>query len=230
MTPSSAAAGCAMIGERSKCGARISTGPIGITSALPDLARRRKECGNMSERLELMIPERRIRTRVAALGRRIDADYEGKPLSLVVVLKGAAIFAADLMRRMTIPFTIDFIAAASYGTGTRSSGKVELGGLDRLDLAGRHVLVVEDILDTGRTSAAILDQLRQRGPASLALCALLRKPAAAALELPVAHAGFDIADEFVVGYGMDYAEHYRNLRGIHRLVFADGSEGRSPES
>jgi len=173
----------------------------------------------MAERLELLIPERRIRARVAALARRIDGDYRGKKLSLVVVLKGACIFAADLMRWITIPFTIDFVAAASYGEGTRSSGNVALSGLDGLDLAGRHVLVVEDILDTGRTSAAILDGLRSREPASLALCTLLRKPAAAALDLPVAYAGFDIAEDFVVGYGMDYAERYRNLRGIYRIIF-----------
>jgi hypoxanthine phosphoribosyltransferase len=172
----------------------------------------------MAEQLELAIPERRIRARVAALARRIDANYRGKPLSLVVVLKGACVFAADLMRQVTIPCTIDFIAAASYGAGTRSSGPVALSGLDGLGLAGRHVLVVEDILDTGRTSSAILDRLRLGEPASLALCALLRKPAAAALDLPVGYAGFDIPDDFVVGYGMDYAERYRNLRGIHRLI------------
>ena len=178
----------------------------------------------MVERLELMIPERRIRARVAALARRIDGDYRDKPLSLVVVLKGAAVFAADLMRQITIPFTIDFTAAASYGADTRSSGTVALGGLDGLDLAGRHVLVIEDILDTGRTSAAIFDRLRLSEPASLTLCTLLRKPAAAALDLPAGYAGFDIPDDFVVGYGMDYAERFRNLRGIHRLIF-DGGEG-----
>jgi hypoxanthine phosphoribosyltransferase len=172
----------------------------------------------MAERLELLIPEGRIRARVAALARQIDADYRDKPLSLVVVLKGAVIFAADLMRQIAIPFSIDFIAAASYGAATRSSGAVALRGVDGLDLAGRHVLVVEDILDTGRTIAAILDRLRSYGSASLALCALLRKPAAAALDLPVGHVGFDIADDFVVGYGMDYAERYRNLRDIHRLI------------
>jgi hypoxanthine phosphoribosyltransferase len=181
----------------------------------------------MIERLELLIPEQRIRARVAALARDIDADYRARRLSLLVVLKGAAIFAADLMRQIEIPFTIDFVAAASYGTGTRSSGKVALGGLDALDLAGRDVLVIEDILDTGRTAAVLLDRLRQKEPASLALCALLRKPAAAALDLPVAYAGFEIPEDFVVGYGMDYAERYRNLRGIHRLIF-DGGDGDSP--
>ena len=178
----------------------------------------------MAERLELLIAERRIQALVAALARRIDADYRGRSLSLVVVLKGAVVFAADLLRRITIPVTLDFIGAASYGADTRSSGNVALGGLDRLDLAGRHVLVIEDILDTGRTSAAILGRLRKQRPASLALCVLLRKPAAAKLDLPVSYIGFDIPDDFVVGYGMDYAERYRNRRGIHRLVI-DGGDG-----
>ena len=173
----------------------------------------------MSESLQLLLSQRRIQARVAALARRIDAEYAGKALSLVVVLKGAVVFAADLLLRITIPVSLDFITAASYDAGTKSSGNVTLGGLDQLDLAGRHVLVVEDILDTGRTSAAILDRLRAQGPASLAICALLRKPAAAALDLPLFAAGFDIPDDFVVGYGMDYAERYRNLRGIYRLSF-----------
>jgi hypoxanthine phosphoribosyltransferase len=179
----------------------------------------------MAERLELLIPERRIRARVIALARQIDADYRGKRLSLVVALKGACIFAADLMRQIESPLTIDFITAASYGAGIQSSGTVALSGLDRLDLAGRDVLVIEDILDTGRTSAALLDGLWLHGPESIALCTLLRKPPAAALDLPVAFVGFDILDDFVVGYGMDYAERYRNLRGIHRLVFEADNDG-----
>ncbi|HVB17263.1 MAG TPA: hypoxanthine phosphoribosyltransferase [Stellaceae bacterium] len=177
----------------------------------------------MGERLELMISERHIRARTAALGRRIDADHRGAVLSLVVVLKGAAVFAADLMRQIKTPSTLDFVAASSYGSGTRSSGRVALDGIAGLDVAGRHVLIIEDILDTGRTVAAIDAALRARAPASLALCALLRKPAARELALPVAHIGFDIADDFVVGWGMDYAERYRNLRGIYRLIL----DGRS---
>jgi len=170
-----------------------------------------------AERLELVISEARIRARTAALARRIDADYGGKALSLVVVLKGAAIFAADLMRRISLPLTVDFIAAASYGAATSSSGNVALGSTDRIDVAGRHVLIIEDIVDSGLTGAAIRDAMLRRGPASQALCALLRKPAAAALQLPVAYVGFDIAADFVVGWGMDYAERYRNLRGVYRL-------------
>jgi hypoxanthine phosphoribosyltransferase len=176
----------------------------------------------MVERLEPLISERRIRARTAALARRIDADYHGRKLSLVVVLKGATIFAADLVRQMTIPVTLDFIAASSYGAGTRSSGEVALRGLDGLDIGGRSVLVVEDILDTGLTSTAILDRLRQRRPESLALCALLRKQAARGLVLPVGYVGFEIPDDFVVGWGMDYAERYRNLRGVYRLVLDGG--------
>ena len=177
----------------------------------------------MAQPLELLISERRIRARTAQLARRIDADYRVRELSLVVVLKGATIFAADLVRRLTIPVTLDFVAASSYGAATRSSGEVALCGLDRLDIGGRAVLLVEDILDTGRTSAAILDDLRQREPASLALCALLRKEAARSLDLPVGYFGFDIPNDFVVGWGLDYAERYRNLRGIYRLIL-DGQD------
>jgi hypoxanthine phosphoribosyltransferase len=180
----------------------------------------------MDGRLEVLISEARIRTRVAALARRIDADYRGRALSLVVVLKGAAVFAADLARRISLPVSFDFIAASSYGAGTTSSGRVRLAGLEGLDIAGRHVLVIEDILDTGRTSSAILDRLGAQRPASLALCALLRKPAAARLDLPVYAVGFDVADDFVVGYGMDHAERYRNLRGIHRLMLDRGAAAR----
>ena len=177
----------------------------------------------MVERLEQLISERRIRARTAALASRIEDDYCGKKLSLVIVLKGAVIFAADLMRHLALPFTIDFIAAASYGQGTRSSGNVALSGLDRLAIGGRHVLVIEDILDTGRTLTAVLDELRQGDPASLGVCSLLRKPAGAALDLPVGYVGFDIPPDFVVGWGLDYAERYRNLRGIYRLILeSDG--------
>jgi hypoxanthine phosphoribosyltransferase len=174
--------------------------------------------GDGGERLEPLIAGRRIAARVAALARRIDADYCGRPLGLVVVLKGAFVFAADLARRLQTPFTINFVGAASYGASTRSSGRVAMTGLDRLAIGGRDVLIVEDILDTGGTAAALLDGLRRHQPASLALCALLRKPAAAALDLPAAYVGFDIPDAFVVGYGMDYAERYRNLPGIYRLI------------
>ncbi len=169
------------------------------------------------ERLRLLISQRWLQERIVDLARQIDADYHGRTLSLIAVLKGSFIFAADLMRQIGVPTTIDFVGAASYGASARSSGTVALSGFERLDLRGRDVLVIEDILDTGRTLSVILDRLAQDAPASLALCTLLRKPAGAALDLPVPYVGFDIPNEFVVGYGLDYAEHYRNLRGIYRL-------------
>lgn len=170
-----------------------------------------------AERLELVISERRIRARVAALARHIDDDHGGGDLTLVVVLKGAAVFAADLMRQIATPCTIEYIGAASYGGATRSSGRVAVRGIAGLDLSGRDVLVIEDILDSGLTAAAVLGALGQGRPASLALLPLLRKPPALRQHLPVAHVGFDIGDDFVVGYGMDFAERYRNLRAIYRL-------------
>jgi hypoxanthine phosphoribosyltransferase len=172
------------------------------------------------ERLDPLIDEHRILARVAELAAEIDADYRDKPLHLVAVLKGAVIFAADLMRQIATPFTVDFVSASSYGAGTVSAGTVALGGIDRLDLSGRHVLVVEDILDTGATSNAVLGALLQRGPESAYFCTLLRKPKARARALPARYTGFDIGDDFVVGYGLDYAERYRNLRAIYRLVLA----------
>jgi hypoxanthine phosphoribosyltransferase len=170
-----------------------------------------------AERLELMISERRIRARVAALARQVDDDYSHGNLTLVVVLKGAAIFAADLIRRIAIPFTVEYIGASSYGTATRSSGRIALRGIDALDLAGGDALVIEDILDSGLTASAVLAALEAQRPASLALLPLLRKPAALRQVLPVPRVGFDIADAFVVGYGMDVAERYRSLPAIYRL-------------
>jgi hypoxanthine phosphoribosyltransferase len=173
----------------------------------------------LDEHLEEVIGEDRIVARVAELGHAIAEEYHGRPLNLVVVLKGAFVFAADLVRRIETLLTLDFVTASSYRDGIHSTGKVALNGIHRLDLEGRHVLVVEDILDTGHTAAAVLAAVRERRPASLGLCALLRKPRARLLDLPVTAVGFDIADDFVVGYGMDYAERYRNLPSIYRLVF-----------
>lgn len=179
-------------------------------------------------RLEPLISERRIRSRVADIAERIDSDYRGEPLSLVVVLKGAYVFAADLVRRIEMPCTVDFVTATSYGRATRSSGRVTIRGIDRLEVVGRRVLVIEDILDTGLTGAAIFEQLAPCKPADIMFCTLLRKPGAISRELPVLYAGFDIPNDFVVGYGMDYAERYRNLRDIRRLIF--DSRDAEPEA
>ena len=173
-------------------------------------------CG---ERLDLLVSEARIRRRLRELARQIEHDYRGREPMLLVVLKGAAFFATDLMRQIEIASTIEFIGAASYGAATRSSGKVALRGLDRIDLHGRDVILVEDIVDSGLTAQALLNRLHRRAPASLALCALLRKRVANAVPVTIAYQGFEIPGRFVVGYGLDYAERYRNLRGIYTLSF-----------
>jgi hypoxanthine phosphoribosyltransferase len=173
------------------------------------------------ERLELLISEECIRRRVGELAREIDTDYRDKPLTLVIVQKGAVIFAADLMRRINIPLTIEFIGASSYGAGTESSGRVALRDTGKLDIAGRHIILVEDILETGLTSKAVIAELTRLMPASLVLCTLLRKDRATNRGLPARYIGFEIPEEFVVGYGMDYAERYRNLSGVFRLVFVE---------
>jgi hypoxanthine phosphoribosyltransferase len=167
---------------------------------------------------EVLIPEARLRSRVAELAAQIDGDYAGRELLLVGVLKGAVMVMADLARAIRLPVQMDWMAVSSYGSGTRSSGVVRiLKDLDA-DLVGRHVLVVEDIVDSGLTLSWLMGNLRSRQPASLRVCALLRKPAAAAMGVEVAYVGFDIADEFVIGYGLDYAERYRNLPFIGTLA------------
>jgi hypoxanthine phosphoribosyltransferase len=167
---------------------------------------------------EILIPADRLRTRVAELAAEIDAEYAGKDLLLVGVLKGAVMIMADLARLMRLPVEMDWMAVSSYGSGTRSSGVVRiLKDLDA-DIVGRHVLVVEDIVDSGLTLSWLIGNLRSRQPASLRVCVLLRKPGAARMDVDVAYTGFDIRDEFVVGYGLDYAERYRNLPFIGTLA------------
>jgi hypoxanthine phosphoribosyltransferase len=166
----------------------------------------------------VLIPAERLRARVAELAAQIDADYAGRELLLVGVLKGAVMVMADLARAMRLPVHMDWMAVSSYGSGTRSSGVVRiLKDLDT-DICGRHVLVVEDIVDSGLTLSWLVKNLRSREPASLRVCVLLRKPAAARMDVEVAYTGFDIADDFVIGYGLDYAEKYRNLPFIGTLA------------
>ena len=154
----------------------------------------------------------------------VDADYAGLDLLLVGVLKGAVMVMADVARALDLPTAMEFMAVSSYGSATSSSGVVRiLKDLDR-DISGRHVLIVEDIIDSGLTLSWLLKNLRARGPASLEVCALLRKPDAVRVEVPVRYVGFEIPNEFVVGYGLDYAERYRDLPFVGRLrpsVYAD---------
>ncbi|HSI92675.1 MAG TPA: hypoxanthine phosphoribosyltransferase [Jiangellaceae bacterium] len=167
---------------------------------------------------KVLLTEADIRSRIAEIATEIERDYEGRDLLLVGVLKGAVMVMADLSRALNRHVETDWMAVSSYGSGTRSSGVVRiLKDLDA-DLTGRHVLVVEDIIDTGLTLSWLVTNLRSRGPASVETCALLRKPEAAKTAVDVRYVGFDIPNEFVVGYGLDYAERYRNLTVVATLA------------
>jgi hypoxanthine phosphoribosyltransferase len=167
---------------------------------------------------EVLVDETAIETRLSELAVAIDADYAGRDLLLVGVLKGAVMVMADLSRALHLPCEMDWMAVSSYGSGTKSSGVVRiLKDLDR-DITGRNVLVVEDIMDSGLTLSWLLKNLRSRGPASVEVCALLRKPEAAQVPVDVRYVGFDIPNDFVVGYGLDYDQRYRNLPFIARLA------------
>ena len=163
---------------------------------------------------EILIDEPTLQARIAELGEELSTDYEGKDLLLVGVLKGAVFFMADLMRTLTVPCGVDFMAISSYGDETDSSGVVRiLKDLD-IPLQDRHVLVVEDIIDSGLTLSYLMRNLRAREPASLEVCALLTKRGRREIEVPVRYVGFEIPNRFVVGYGLDFAERYRNLRYV----------------
>jgi len=163
---------------------------------------------------KILVTEEQITSKVAELAAEIDAKYAGKDVLLVGVLKGAVMFMADLSRAIQIPVQMDWMAVSSYGSGTQSSGVVRiLKDLDA-DVLGRHVLIVEDIIDSGLTLSWLASNLKARGAASVEIVAFLRKPDAAKVDVEVALVGFDIPNEFVVGYGLDYAERYRTLKGV----------------
>ena len=170
-----------------------------------------------AEIAEVLFSEQEIQDKIAELAKSIDEDYRGKELLLVGVLKGAVMVMADLARALETPVSMEFMAVSSYGSSTSSSGVVRiLKDLDR-EIEGRHVLVVEDIIDSGLTLNWLLRNMRSRNPASVEVCALLRKPEAAKVDVQVKYVGFDIPSEFVVGYGLDYAERYRDLPFVGRL-------------
>jgi hypoxanthine phosphoribosyltransferase len=165
----------------------------------------------------VLIPADEIARRIGELAKEIDADYDGREPVLVGVLKGAAMFMSDLARALERPSTMEFMAVSSYGSGTQSSGVVRiLKDLDR-DIAGQDVLIVEDIIDSGLTLSWLLKNLSSRNPASISIVTLLRKPEAVKVDVDVKYVGFEIPNEFVVGYGLDYAERYRDLPYIGRL-------------
>ncbi|WP_327107726.1 hypoxanthine phosphoribosyltransferase [Nonomuraea glycinis] len=174
------------------------------------------DMGNDLEKV--LIPEDELQARIKELAGRIDEDYNGKELLLVGVLKGAVMVMADLARALHVPVQMDWMAVSSYGAGTKSSGVVRvLKDLDT-DILDRHVLIVEDIIDSGLTLHWLLENLKSRNPASLEICAALRKPDAIKVPMEVKYVGFDIPSEFVIGYGLDYAERYRNLPFIGTLA------------
>ena len=160
---------------------------------------------------EILITEEELQARVAELGKAISDDYRGKDLLLVCILRGAVVFLSDLMRHITIPHEIDFMAVSSYGAATETSGIVRILKDLETSIEGRDVLIVEDIVDTGLTLDYIISNLKTRRPASLRTCVLLNKSERRLVDVPLDYVGFDIPNKFVVGYGLDYGEKYRNL-------------------
>lgn len=165
----------------------------------------------MSDKISVLLTEEQVDQRIREIGARISEDYAGKELHMICVLKGGVFFMCELAKRITLPVTFDFMSVSSYGDDTKSSGVVRIvKDLDQA-LEGKDVLVVEDIIDSGRTLSYLMEILKQRNPASIQICTLLDKPERREREVDVAYTCFEIPDEFVVGYGLDYAQKYRNL-------------------
>lgn len=165
----------------------------------------------MEDKIRVMISEEEIDKKIRYLGEQISKDYAGKDVHLICILKGSVFFTCELAKRITIPVTMDFMSVSSYGDSTTSSGVVKIvKDLDE-NIEDKDVIVIEDIIDTGRTLSYLLEILKSRKPASLALCTLLDKPERRTHEVEVDYTGFQVPDEFVVGYGLDYAQKYRNL-------------------
>lgn len=173
----------------------------------------------MAERIEVLLTEEEIDRRIQEIGDQISNDYVGKQVHLVCVLKGGSFFMCELAKRISVPVSIDFMSVSSYGGDTKSSGVVRIvKDLDE-SLKDKHVIVIEDIVDSGRTLSYLLDMLRGRGPADVRLCTLLDKPDRRVVDVKVDYTGFEIPDEFVVGYGLDYDQKYRNLPYIGIVKF-----------
>ena len=160
---------------------------------------------------EVLFTEEELKEKVREIGGQIEKDYAGKEIMLIGVLRGSFIFMSDLARAIDLPCTLDFMSVSSYGKGTKSSGQVQITKDLSEDITGRHVIVIEDILDSGNTLSYLLKMLENRNPASVRLCTLLDKPERRVKPVEVHYRGFEIPDAFVVGYGLDYAEQYRNL-------------------
>lgn len=173
----------------------------------------------MAEHVDILLSEQEVDQRIQEIGEQISRDYAGKEVHLVCVLKGGSFFMCELAKRITVPVTLDFMSVSSYGSSTKSSGVVKI--VKDLDepLKDKNVIVVEDIVDSGRTLSYLLEMLKDRHPASLSLCTLLDKPERRVVDVNVDYTGFNIPDEFVVGYGLDYDQRYRNLPYIGIVKF-----------
>ena len=173
----------------------------------------------MAEKVNVLLSEEEVDAKIKAIGEQISKDYAGKQVHLVCVLKGGSFFMCELAKRITVPVSLDFMSVSSYGSETKSSGVVKI--VKDLDepMKGKNVLVVEDIVDSGRTLSYLMEMLKDRGPESLRLCTLLDKPERRVVDVHVDYTGFQIPDEFVVGYGLDYDQRYRNLPYIGVISF-----------
>ena len=173
----------------------------------------------MAEHVKVLLSEKEVDDRIQAIGEQISRDYAGKQVHLICVLNGGSFFLCVLAKRITVPVSLDFMSVSSYGSETKSSGVVKI--IKDLDepIKGKDVLVIEDIVDSGRTLSYLMEMLKDRGPASLKLCTLLDKPDRRVIDVPVDYTGFEIPDEFVVGYGLDYDQRYRNLPYIGVISF-----------
>ncbi len=175
----------------------------------------------MSEHVRVLLSEQEVDDKIREIGEQISKDYAGKEVHLICVLKGGSFFMCELAKRITVPVSLDFMSVSSYGNGTMSGGVVKI--VKDLDepVKGKHVLVVEDIVDSGRTLSYLMEMLKERGAESLRLCTLLNKPERRVVDVKVDYTCFEIPDEFVVGYGLDYAQKYRNLPYIGVVEFDD---------
>ena len=173
----------------------------------------------MKEKISILISEERVEKRIAEMAAKISEELEGESVDLICILKGSVFFTCELAKHLTIPVTMDFMCVSSYGAGTKSSGIVRISkDLDE-SIEGKNVIVIEDIIDSGRTLAYLMELLKARKPKSLRLCTLLDKPSRRVMDVPVDYTGFEIEDKFVVGYGLDYAQKYRNLPYIGVVEF-----------
>lgn len=175
----------------------------------------------MADKIRVLLTEEEVNKKISEVAAQINKDYEGKEVHLICILKGGVFFTCELAKRLTIPVSLDFMSVSSYGSSTKSSGIVKI--VKDLDepLKDKDVIIVEDIVDSGRTLSYLMEMMRDRGPKSLALCTLLDKPERRVVEVNVNYTGFRIPDEFVVGYGLDYDQRYRNLPYIGVVEFDD---------